>query len=283
MVARRMPGILDPMPLKQAMEVTAIESIAKEGFCKKKWRTRRFRAPHHNCSVASITGGGRIPVPGEISLAHRGVLFFDELPEFPRSVLESLRQPLEDGHLTVSRAEWKVNFPADFQFVAAMNPCPCGYFSSEDRECHCSKPKIINYLGRLSGPLLDRIDIQVMVNNPRVSLLDKPQQNKEDSKSFRDKIINCRNLQMNRQSMLNNRLSAGALLELSDLDQSSARVFNKAIKHYQLSIRAQQKILRVARTITDLDNQIEIPVPAITEAVSYRAFDQLLKKARNFL
>jgi len=283
MLARSMPGILDPMSPKQAMEVTAIESIAREGFCKEKWQTRRFRAPHHNCSVASITGGGRIPVPGEISLAHRGVLFLDELPEFPRAVLESLRQPLEDGHLTISRAEWKVNFPADFQLVAAMNPCPCGYYSSEDRECHCSKPKIMHYLGRLSGPLLDRIDIQVMVNNPRVSLLDKPQKNKENSESFRNKIISCRKIQMHRQNTLNNRLSAKSLLKLSLLDRSSSKIFNKAIKHYQLSIRAQQKILRVARTIADLAHQNEIPVTAITEAVSYRAFDQLLKKARNFL
>ena len=283
MLARCLPGILDQMTLQQAMEITAIESIAKEGYSRKKWRNRRFRSPHHNCSVASITGGGRIPVPGEISLAHRGVLFFDELPEFPRAVLESLRQPLEDGHLTVSRAEWKVNFPADFQFVAAMNPCPCGYFASEDRECHCSKSKIMNYLGRLSGPLLDRIDIQVMVNSPRISLLDRRQHRIENSEVYRDKIISCRAAQMQRQEMLNSRLSAEVLLGNTDLCSESKKIFNKANKHYQLSIRAQQKILRVARTISDLEDEVEIQAPVITEAISFRAFDQLLKKARDFV
>lgn len=283
MLARCLPGILDRMSVKEAMEVTAIESITKEGFSYKNHRTRRFRSPHHNCSVASITGGGKIPVPGEMSLAHRGVLFFDELPEFPRSVLESLRQPLEDGYLTISRAEWKADFPADFQFITAMNPCPCGYFASEDRECHCSKSKILNYLGKISGPLLDRIDIQVMVNNPRISLIDRVVKKKENSHSFREKIIKCRALQLQRQGKLNSRLAASSLLQLSVMDKDCKKTFNCAIKHHQLSIRAQQKILRVARTIADLDSLKEISESAIIEAVSYRAFDQLLIKARKFI
>lgn len=283
MLARCLPGILDPLSTSEAMEVTAIESIAKEGFCYENWCVRRFRAPHHNCSVASITGGGRIPVPGEVSLAHKGVLFFDELPEFSHSVLESLRQPLEDGQLTVSRAEWKVDFPAEFQFVAAMNPCPCGFFASEDRECHCSKTKILRYLGKLSGPLLDRIDIQVMVNNPKISLVDKPARAADKSSSFKQQVIQCRALQHQRQGMLNNRLSAQMLLQFSELGQDSKTAFNRAIKHYQLSIRAQQKILRVARTIADLENREEISKAAIVEAISYRAFEQLLTKARKFL
>ncbi|MCP3672915.1 MAG: YifB family Mg chelatase-like AAA ATPase [Gammaproteobacteria bacterium] len=283
MLARCLPGILDRMSLSDAMEVAAIESIAKEGFVQQNWRRRRFRSPHHNCSVASITGGGRLPVPGEMSLAHNGILFFDELPEFPRSVLESLRQPLEDGQLTISRAEWKVNFPADFQFVAAMNPCPCGYFASEDRECHCSKTKIMQYLGRLSGPLLDRIDIQVMVNDPKISLVDLPNSKRVSSDDYSVQIRNCREMQISRQGLLNSNLSAELLLELSVLKSRSKATFNKAIKHYKLSIRAQQKILRVARTISDLECSKEIKESAILEAVSYRAFDQLLNKARSFI
>jgi len=283
MLARSLPGILDQMPIQEAMEITAIESITKDGYGHHNCRTRRFRSPHHNCSVASITGGGKIPVPGEISLAHRGVLFFDELPEFPHAVLESLRQPLEDGHLTISRAEWKVNFPAEFQFVAAMNPCPCGYFASDDRECHCSKSKILNYLGRLSGPLLDRIDIQVMVNNPRISLVNKENKQTESSDIYREKVIQCRALQLKRQHKLNNRLQAKTLLELSVLGTNSKNIFNKAIKHYQLSIRSQQKVLRVARTIADLEDLEIINDDAIIEALSFRVFEQLLKKARKFI
>ena len=283
MLARTLPSLLADMSLKETMEIVAIESISKDDFTTSHCRRRRFRAPHHNCTVSSITGGGRIPVPGEISLAHRGVLFFDELPEFSRSVLESLRQPLEDGHLTVSRAQWKVNFPAKFQFVAAMNPCPCGYFASDDKECHCSKAKILQYLGRLSGPLLDRIDIQVMVNNPRISLLDLSTNNQEKSQEFRDKIEVCRELQIKRQGMLNNDLAANIILELSHLDKTSRQVFNQAIKHHQLSIRAQQKVLRVARTIADLEGLKDIKAAAIIEALSYRLFDQLLKKARKLI
>jgi len=282
MLARTLPSLLTEMSVKEAMEIAAIESIAKEGISVDNLYRRRFRAPHHNCTVASITGGGRIPVPGEISLAHRGVLFFDELPEFPRSVLESLRQPLEDGHLTVSRAQWKVKFPAEFQFVAAMNPCPCGYFASEEKECHCSKSKILQYLGRLSGPLLDRIDIQVMVNNPKISLLDSNQPKQDSSHSFRDKISKCRELQINRQAVLNNDLALSALIELSNLDKKSHKVFNQAIKSHQLSLRSQQRILRVARTIADLESSIDIKASAIIEALSYRIFDQLIKKARKY-
>ena len=254
MLARTLPSILDPMSIDEALEVVAIESVAKVEFSSKNWRRRRFRSPHHNCSVVAITGGGKIPVPGEISLAHKGILFFDELPEFPRAVLESLRQPLEDGQLTISRAQWKVNFPAAFQFVAAMNPCPCGYFASEIRECHCSSSKILQYLGRISGPLLDRIDIQVTVNSPRISLLDANKHEQENSKSFKERVTQCRALQLNRQRVLNTDLQADDLLKISNLDKKSHQVFNQAVKYHQLSLRSQQKVLRVARTIADLES-----------------------------
>jgi len=283
MLAKCLPGMLDQMAVDEAMEVAAIESTAKVKISRDSWRSRRFRSPHHNCSVTAITGGGRLPIPGEISLAHKGILFFDELPEFSRSVLESLRQPLEDGELTISRAEWKVDFPATFQFIAAMNPCPCGYFASDDRSCHCSKVKLMQYLGRLSGPLLDRIDLQVMVNNPRVSLVEMPDQEKENSQHFRDIISQSRKKQLQRQGVLNSRLATEALLEISHLDKKGKKTFNQVIKHYQLSIRSQQKILRVARTIADLENSQEINETAIIEAASYRAFDQLLSKARKFI
>ena len=197
--------------------------------------------------------------------------------------MESLRQPLEDGNLTISRAEWKVTFPADIQFVAAMNPCPCGYFASEDRECHCSKTKILQYLGRLSGPLLDRIDIQVMVNNPGISLLDESTITAENNKHFRQRIKECRKLQYDRQGKLNYKLDTKALLEYSVLEKRCKRTFNKAIKLYKLSLRTQQKVLRVARTIADLENKTEIEESAILEAISYRAADQLLNKARDFI
>lgn len=283
MLARCFPGILNKMTFSESMEVAAIESIAKEGFSTKHLQRRRIRSPHHNCSVASITGGGRIPVPGEISLAHRGVLFLDELPEFPRAVLEGLRQPLEDGYLTVSRAEWKVNFPADFQLVAAMNPCPCGYFASEDRECICSTAKVLQYLSKISGPLLDRIDLQVMVNNPKVSLLDELPSNEENNCDYKNKVTLCRDLQIERQGVLNSRLNAETLLKHSKLSKNSKKIFNDAIKLHQLSLRAQQKVLRVARTISDLNEQKEITEKAILEAISYRAFNQLIAKARNFI
>jgi len=283
MLVKCLPGLLEQMSVDEAMEVAAIESAAKVKISETNWLTRRFRTPHHNCSVTAITGGGRLPIPGEISLAHKGVLFFDELPEFPRSVLESLRQPLEDGQLTVSRAEWKIDFPAEFQFIAAMNPCPCGYFTSEDRDCRCSKSKIIQYLGRLSGPLLDRIDIQALVNNPRVSLVDMPDLEKEDSLYLKEKINLCRKKQLARQDVLNSNLSTEVLLEISCLDKAGKKLFNEIIKHYRLSMRAQQKILRVARTIADLENQQEINEEALIEAASFRAFDQLLIKARNFI
>jgi len=283
MLARCLPGILDELTLQEAKEIAAVESITTEGFSKSNWLKRRFRAPHHNCSMASITGGGRLPVPGEISLAHKGILFFDELPEYPRSVLESLRQPLEDGHLTISRTEWKVDFPAEFQFIAAMNPCPCGYFASKDRECHCSKVQILNYLGKISGPLLDRIDIQVMVNNPKISLIDSSKDNSYNSNYYREKIVQCRKTQYQRQGVYNSRLPASKLLSISQLDKNSITIFNKAIKHYQLSIRAQQKILRVARTIADLELNEAISEDAIVEALSFRSLELLMKKARSYI
>jgi len=283
MLAKCLPGLLDKMSVDDAMDVAAIESVAKVKISEANWLSRRFRSPHHNCSISAVTGGGRLPVPGEISLAHKGVLFFDELPEFNRRVLESLRQPLEDGQLTISRAEWKVDFPASFQFIAAMNPCPCGYFTSEDRDCHCTKNRILQYLGRLSGPLLDRIDIQVMVNNPRVSLVEMPELEKENSQYFREKIKLSREKQIQRQGVLNSQLSTEVLLEISHLDKAGKKTFNKVIKHHQLSIRAQQKVLRVARTIADLDEQTEITEHTIIEAASFRAFDQLLTKVREFI
>lgn len=164
-----------------------------------------------------------------------------------------------------------------------MKLCPCGYFASEDRECHCSRAKIVQYLGRLSGPLLDRIDIQVTVNNPQISLVDARGSEVENSTDYRNRVNHCRSLQLQRQGKLNSQLSAESLLEFSNLGSRSKNTFNKAIKHYQLSIRAQQKVLRVARTIADLELSEEIKESAIMEAVSYRAFDQLLSKARNFL
>jgi len=283
MLAKCLPGLLGDMPLSDAKEVAAIESIITNGFKNKNWRKRRFRTPHHNCSVTSITGGGRIPVPGEISLAHHGVLFLDELPEFPRSVLESLRQPLEDGELTISRAEWKVNFPAKFQLIAAMNPCPCGFFASEDRDCHCSNVRILNYLGKISGPLLDRIDLQVMVNSPKISMIDVKSANVTTSQELRKIVKQCQNVQFARQGSLNRELSVKQMLNMNPLSKEVIRLFNKAISHYHLSMRVQQKLLRVARTISDIDGIESISKEAITEAISYRSFDQLFSKARDFV
>jgi len=283
MLAKCLPGLLGEMPIEQAKEVAAIESIITDGFKIQQWRTRRFRSPHHNCSVASITGGGRIPIPGEISLAHHGILFLDELPEFPRSVLESLRQPLEEGELTISRAEWKVNFPAKFQLIAAMNPCPCGFFASEDRDCHCSNVRILNYLGKISGPLLDRIDLQVMVNSPKISMVDSVRAKQTTTDELRQVVADTHQIQLIRQGRLNTNLSVKQILYLNPLSKQSVRIFNKAIAHYHLSMRAQQKLLRVARTISDIDGLTEITKEAITEAISYRAFDQLFSTARDFV
>lgn len=213
MLASRLPGIMPPMSNEEALEVAVVSSLGPEGFVAEKWLQRPFRAPHHNSSAAALVGGGRPPKPGEVSLAHHGVLFLDELPEFKRHVLECLRQPLESGHITLSRAAFHIDFPARFQFVAAMNPCACGYVGSKIRPCECSEEQRKRYLGKISGPLLDRIDMQVEVAHlPHELLIKSHEQPQESSFEIHQRVVVAKNIQYERQGKYNEYLTIPGLM-----------------------------------------------------------------------
>ena len=274
MLSSRIPSILPPLTKDEALDVTKIYSV--KGMLSEEIPIithRKFRSPHHTISDAGMAGGGTYPSPGEISLAHNGVLFLDEFPEFHREVLEILRQPLEDGVVTISRAVATLTYPAKFMLVAAMNPCPCGYFGDKEKECTCSIGEKRRYLRKISGPLLDRIDIHIEV--PRLSkeeLLDK--KTGEDSLSIRKRVIAARERQLKRfagsKIFSNAQMSAKQLKEFVELDDKCKAILGNAINNLQLSARAYDKILKLARTIADLDNSDSIAVEHILEAVSYR-------------
>jgi magnesium chelatase family protein len=274
MLARRLAGILPGLTFAEAIETTMIHSVAgllgpEEGLL----RERPFRAPHHIISDAGMVGGGPgIPRPGEVSLAHNGVLFLDELPEFPRNTLEALRQPLEDGTVTISRSGMTLAFPSRFMLVAAMNPCPCGYYGDSARECRCTPPQIQRYLAKISGPLLDRIDIHLEV--PAVKYKEmRSEEAGADSAEIRRRVEAAREVQKQR-GHCNARLPGRLLRKYCRLDEAGDRMLEMAVQRMALSARAHDRILRVARTIADLSGEETMGARHIAEAVQYRSLDR---------
>ena len=263
---------------EEALEITKIHSIAGELPKNVPIITARpFRAPHHTVSATSLIGGGRIPKPGEISLAHFGVLFLDELPEFNKSTLEVMRGPLEDGIVTISRVNATLTYPCDFMFVASMNPCPCGYYGSKDKECTCSPQMISKYMGKISGPLLDRIDIQIEVTPVKYKKLDS-NENIETSKQIKQRVDMARQIQCNRYKeeriYSNSQLTPKLIEKYCKLDTEGKNILQAAFEKLGLSARAYGRILKVARTIADLDQSKEIKQKHIAEAIQYRSLDK---------
>ena len=272
LLATRLIGLLPDLAIDEAEEVAALASISDRGFDPKAWGRRPFRAPHHTASAVAMVGGGHHASPGEISLAHHGVLFLDELPEFDRRVLEVLREPLESGGMTVSRANYKVYFPADFQLVAAMNPCPCGYAGDPSARCHCSPGQIGRYRQRLSGPLLDRIDLHVEM--PRESLRAlRTAPPGESSAVVRERVARARTMQMQRQVKVNAGLSIAEVERHCSVNNSALELIESTQDRYGLSMRAYHRLLKVARTIADLDAADAIGEPHLLEAFAYRPLD----------
>jgi len=273
MLARRLPGILPPLTSDEALDTTCVYSVSTRvprpaGLLE--WRP--FRAPHHTISAAAMVGGGSVPQPGEVSLAHNGVLFLDELPEFDRRVLEVLREPLESGRIMISRAAQHTEFPARFQLIAAMNPCPCGYLGDPSGRCHCNIDQIERYRRKISGPLLDRIDMHVEV--PRLSFaeIDGPQG--ESSAAVRARVVAAKDRQMQRSHTLNSQLDNRQLDNVCDLQQADRLLLQQAMERLQLSARAYHRILKVARTIADLAGSFAIEQAHISEAINYRKLDR---------
>ncbi len=276
MLASRLPGILPPLSEEEALQTAAVRSVSGQPFVSSNWRQRPFRAPHHTASGVALVGGGSTPKPGEISLAHNGVLFLDELPEFERRVLDVLREPLETGRILISRAARQAEFPADFQFVAAMNPCPCGYANDPVRACaNCSEALTARYQRRISGPLRDRIDIQIEVPGlPQRELLQGMNQDAEDSATVRARVLAAWQRQLDRQGVANARLGQGGINRYCALSTASANLLAEAIEKLGLSARAFHRILRVARTLADLDANDDIAAVHLTEAIGYRRLDR---------
>ena len=277
MLARRMPGILPPLSFEESLEVTKIYSVARQLDGHGLITQRPFRTPHHSDSSVSIIGGGIPPHPGEVSLAHRGVLFLDELPEFQRQALEVLRQPLEQGAVTISRAAYSIAYPADFMLLAAMNPCPCGYSTDPRHACTCSAQSIARYRAKLSGPLLDRIDMHVEV--PAVSYDDlRARSSGPTSAEVRERVLRAREVQADRyrgtSCRTNADLSGSLLEEHCRLGRDEHRFLGDAVSALALSARAYTRILRVARTVADLDGAADIALPHIAEALSCRVLDR---------
>ena len=270
MLASRLPGILPPLGEAEALEAAAIRSVAGCGIDFHKWKMRPFRAPHHTASAVALVGGGSVPRPGEISLAHRGVLFLDELPEFDRRVLEVLREPLESGHIVISRAARQAEFPAAFQLVAAMNPCPCGYAGDPSGRCACTPDQVRRYRARVSGPLLDRIDLQIAV--PRVPLaeLGDVAPAGEASTVVRARVVAARERQLERSGKPNAQLSNREAARDCALAKSDRALLEHALDKLGLSARAYHRVLRVARTIADLDGSARVATAHLTEAIQYR-------------
>jgi len=274
MLARRMAGILPALTFHEAIETTMIHSVAgllgpEEGVL----RERPFRSPHHITSDAGMVGGGAgIPRPGEVSLAHNGVLFLDEMPEFSRNTLEVLRQPLEDGTVTVARSMMTLSFPSRFMLVAAMNPCPCGYYGDTNRECRCTPPQIQRYLGKLSGPLLDRIDIHIEV--PAVKYKDmRSEEATENSSDIRQRVERAREVQKGR-GHYNARLPSRMVRKYCRLDEAGERTLEMAVQKMGLSARAYDRVLRLARTIADLSGAETVSSRHIAEGIQYRSLDR---------
>ncbi len=279
MMAKCMPSILPPLSLGESLETTKIHSVAgKLGKDRSLIAIRPIRSPHHTISQVAMVGGGTNPQPGEISLAHNGLLFLDELPEFNRSVLEVLRQPLEDRHISIARAKYSLDYPASFMLVASMNPCPCGYYNHPTRACVCNPGQVQRYLNRISGPLLDRIDIQIeIVPVPFEKMAER--HHAESSASIRERVIKAREIQAQRFAnhpgiYCNAQMEAGLLHLYAQPNEAGLKLLRTAMTRLNLSARAYGRILKVARTIADLDNSEHITSIHLAEAISYRNLDR---------
>ena len=273
MLASRLPGLLPPMSETEALESAAVLSVSNQRFEPSLFGRRPFRAPHHTASGVALVGGGSQPRPGEISLAHHGVLFLDELPEFERQVLEVLREPLESGRIVVSRAARQAEFPARFQLVAAMNPCPCGHLGDGSDRCHCSPDKVQRYRARVSGPLLDRIDLQVEVPRPAARELSGGPPG-ESTATVRERVLAARERQTARQGTCNATLPVARAAEVCALADEDRGLLDSAMERLALSPRARDRILRVARTLADLDGRERIGGAHLAEAIGYRSLDR---------
>ena len=280
MMAKRLVTILPELTIDEAMEITKIHSISgelkKDGLI----MNRPFRMPHHTVPISTIIGGGRIPQPGEISLAHFGVLFFDELTEFSRNILESLREPLENKEVIINRLNGNYRFPCNFMFIASMNPCPCGYYGDEEKECKCTTQEIHRYLRKISGPLLDRIDIQIEVKRPKIEKI-STREKLESSSQIRERVNRARKIQLERyrkhEIHSNAELSTKMIAEFCRLDKKGEELLQSAFRKLKLSVRAYERILKVARTIADLEGKQNIEFQHIAEAIQYRSLDKFIK------
>lgn len=279
MMAKRLPSILPPLTLQESLETTQIYSVAgKINSDTSLIAQRPFRAPHHTISDIALIGGGTLFQPGEISLAHNGVLFLDELPEFSKSVLETLRQPIEDRHIVIARTRYCVDIPCSFMLVASMNPCPCGYYNHPTHACTCTPGQIQRYMGKISGPLLDRVDIQVEVTPVPFNDLAKAPLG-ESSAVIRERVVRARTIQAQRFKEVggvhcNAQMSARLLRQFAQPDAEAVNRLQDAMERYDLSARAYDRIMKVARTIADLDGSPTIRLPHISEAIGYRNLDR---------
>ncbi|GHU51200.1 magnesium chelatase [Clostridia bacterium] len=280
MLAKRIPSVLPPLDFDEIMEVTKIHSIAGILGGDSLVRRRPFRSPHHSTSSSALTGGGRNGSPGEISFAHKGVLFLDELPEFRRDALEALRQPVEEGKVVISRAKATVTYPSDFMLVAAMNPCPCGYYGYSDK-CVCSSGVVAKYQRKVSGPLLDRIDVQIDIDAVKYEeITGDADKGAESSPAVKERVVRCRRLQLERYAnegiKCNAELDARQVNLYCKLDEAGKTLLKNAFESLGLSVRAHHKVLRVARTIADLDGSGGVLSQHVAEAISYRELDRMI-------
>lgn len=276
MIASRLPGILPEMSEQEALETAAINSLVAKGWQPENWRCRPFRAPHHSASGAALIGGGTIPKPGEISQAHNGVLFLDELTEFDARSLELLREPLESGYVNISRAAMQLQFLSRFIFVGAANPCKCGYLGDPSGKCKCTAEQVQRYLSKLSGPLLDRIDIQLYVPRVPYHELRQPGANTESSADIRERVIGTRAIQYNRQGKLNSQLSTREIERYCKLDDNGYGLLDKVILQFNMSARGYHRILKLSRTVADMKNSAQISVAHLSTAVKMRCMDRNL-------
>ncbi len=279
MLAKRLPSILPPLSMHEALETTKIHSVAgKLGEAASLLTTRPYRAPHHTISDVALVGGGGVPQPGEISLSHNGVLFLDELPEFKRTVLEVMRQPLEERRVTISRARTTIDFPANFMLVASMNPCPCGYYNHPEKECVCGPGVVQRYLNKVSGPLLDRIDLHVEVTPVTFDEMTATRK-AEHSASVRERVVQAREVQTERfkempQIHSNAMMPSQMVKEVCQVNEAGRTLLKTAMERLGLSARAYDRILKVSRTIADLAGSEEIKIEHLAEAIQYRSLDR---------
>jgi len=275
MLAARLPSILPLMSEQQSIETASIYSVSQHPIDFKQWQTAPIRSPHHTASAVALVGGGSHPKPGEVSLAHNGVLFLDELPEFDRKVLEVLREPIENGSISISRANHQTEFPARFQLIAAMNPCPCGYLGDTSNRCQCSAQQVTRYRNKISGPLLDRIDMHIEVPRiPHKMLREGTQGGEESSVSISKRVVEALNKSIHRQGYSNHQLSTSDIKKHCQLSDDDHQLLEQAMDKLGLSHRAYHRILRVSRTIADMNNQETIKRKHLTEALSYRRMDR---------